>query len=192
MAGKYEFKPDKPQSGILSHLALTQKQRRSVLKWTLYSLVLLALSVLQDVILCRFRLFGATTELVPCGIFLICVLEGAERGSIFSLCSACIYLFSGSAAGYYSIVFITALSVGVTLFRQSYLQKSFSATMLCVGAAMLAYELAVFFIGLFLGMTTFARIGTHCLTALLSLLAAPILYRPVTAIGTIGGDSWKE
>lgn len=192
MAGKFEFKPDKPQSGLLSHLVLTKKQRRSVLKWTLYALILLVLSVLQDVILCRFRIFGATTELVPCGIFLICVLEGAERGSVFCLCSACIYLFSGSAAGYYSIVFITALGIGVTLFRQSIFQKSFSATMLCVAAAMVLYELAVFFIGLFLGMTTFDRIGTHCLTALLSLLAAPILYPIANIVGAIGGDLWKE
>ena len=192
MAGKYEFKPDKPQSGVLSHLVLTKKQRRSVLKWTLYALLLLVLSVLQDVLLSRFRLFGATTELVPCGIFLICVLEGAEKGSVFCLCSACFYLFSGSAAGYHSIVFITALGIGVTLFRQSYLKKTFAATVLCVAAAMLAYELAIFFISLFLGMTTFGRIGTHCLTAILSLIPVPVLYRLANAIGTIGGDAWKE
>lgn len=192
MAGKYEFRPDKPQSGILSHLVLTQKQRRSLFKWVLYGVVLLVLSILQDVLLCRFRILGATTELVPCGIFLICVMEGLERGSVFCLCSACVYLFSGSAAGYYSIVFITALGVGVCLFRQSYLQKSFSATMLCVAVAMLLYELAVFFIGLFLGLTTFDRIGSFCLSAVLTLIAAPILYPAVNAIGAIGGESWKE
>ena len=192
MAGKFEFKPDRPQSGFLSHLMLTKLQRRSVLKWTLYATILLVLSLLQDVILCRFRIFGATTELVPCGIFLICVLEGTEKGSVFALCSACLYLFSGSAAGYYSIVIITALGVGVTLFQQSYFQKSFSSTMLCVSIAMLAYELIVFLIGLFFGMTTFGRIGTHLLTGLLSLIAAPILYPIADKIGNIGGDSWKE
>ena len=192
MAKKHEFKPDKPANGLLSKLFLTQKQRKSVLKWTLYGLVLLALSVLQDVLLCRFRLFGATTELVPCGIFLICLLEGLERGCIFSLCAACVYLFSGSAAGNYSIVFITALSVGVTAFRQNFLRKSFDAAMLCTAAAMILYELAVFFIGLFLGMTTFGRIGSHCLTALLTLIAAPVLYPLVHTISTIGGEAWKE
>lgn len=192
MAKKYEFKPDKPRSGILSKLFLTQKQRRSVLKWALYALVLLILSVLQDVLLCRFRLFGATTELVPCGIFLICLAEGLERGCIFSLCAACVYLFSGSAAGNYSIIFITALSVGVTFFRQSYLRKGFSAAMLCTTVAMLIYELAVFAIGLFLGMTTLDRIGTFCLTALMTLLSVPLLYPIVNAISTIGGEAWKE
>lgn len=192
MARKYEFKPDKPRSGILSKLFLTQKQRRSVLKWVLYALVLLVLSVLQDVILCRLQLFGATTELVPCGIFLICLAEGLERGCIFSLCAACVYLFSGSAAGNYSIVFITALSVGVTFFRQSYLRKGFSAAMLCTAIAMLVYELAVFAIGLFFGLTTPDRIGSFCLTALMTLLSVPLLHPIVNAISTIGGEAWKE
>lgn len=192
MAKKYEFKPDKPQTGILSKLFLTQKQRKALLKWALYGLTLLVLSVLQDVILCRFRLFGATTELVPCGIFLICVLEGMEAGSVFSLCASCAYLFSGTAAGYYSIVFITALGVGVTWFRQSFLRKGFSAAMLCTAAAMIVYELLVFFIGLFLGMTTLGRFGAFFLTAVMSLAAAPILYPIVNAISTIGGEAWKE
>ena len=192
MAKRYEFKPDKPVSGFFSKLFLTQKQRRSILRWGLYGLVLLALSVLQDVLLCRFRLFGATTELVPCGIFLICLIEGLERGSVFSLCAACLYLFSGSAPGNYAIVFITALSIGITAFRQSFLRKGFSAAMLCTGAATLLYQLAVFAIGLFLGLTTFGRLGTRCVTALLTFVWAPLLYPILNAISTIGGEAWKE
>ena len=192
MAKRKEFKPDKPKSGFFSKLYLTRKQRRSVLKWVLYAVMLLVLSVLQDVIFSRIRLFGATTELVPCGIFLICVLEGLESGSIFALIASVVYLFSGTAAGYYSIVLITFLSVAVTLFRQSYLQKSFSATMLCTAVAMIFYELLVFGIGLFLGYTFFARVGAFFLTGILSLLAAPVLYPALQAIGKIGGETWKE
>ena len=192
MAKKYEFKPDKPQNGLLSKLFLTQKQRQSLLKWALYALVLLALSVLQDVLFCRFHLFGATTELVPCGIFLICVMEGMEKGSVFSLCASCVYLFSGTAAGYYSIILITALGVAVTWFRQSFLQKGFIAAMLCTAVAVTVYELAVFGIGLFLSMTTAGHIATFSLTAAMTLLAAPILYPIVKSIGAIGGEAWKE
>ncbi len=192
MAKRNEFKPDKPRSGLLDKLILTKKQQRSVLRWGLYSLLLLFLSVLQDVLLCRVRLFGATTELVPCGIFLICLTEGLEKGSMFSLIAACLYLFSGTAAGNYSIVFITALSIGITLFRQSFLQKGFNATMLCTAVAMLVYELAIFLIGIFFGMTTLGRIGGHLLTGVMTLVAAPILYPIVTAISTIGGEAWKE
>ena len=189
---KEEFREDKPRSGLLSKLYLTQKQRYSLLKWTLYTLVLILMSVVQDVLLSRWRIFGTTTDLVPCGIFLIVVIEGLETGSVFSLVAACCYLFSGSAAGNYAIVFITVLSVAAAFFRQSYLRKGFSATMLCVAIATVLYQLAVFFIAVFLDLTVFSRITAHLVSAALTLISAPILYPIVSGIRTIGGDTWKE
>jgi len=190
MAKKYEFRPDKPYSGFWGKLLLTRLQRKVLLKWCLYALVLVVLSVLQDVLLCRIRLFGVTSELVPCGIFLICLLEGMERGCVFALVASLLYLFSGSAAGIYSIVLITALAVGAAWLRQSYLQKGFGAAMLCTGIAMAVYELATFAFGAFLGITTFSRIGSFLLTAVITMPAAPALYPVFKAIG--GGDVWKE
>ncbi|MBO5867928.1 MAG: hypothetical protein J6Q54_03345 [Oscillospiraceae bacterium] len=190
MARKYEFKPDKPRLGWLDKLVLTQKQRRSLLKWVLYALVLLVLSVLQDVLFSRMRIFGGTTELVPCGIFLICVLEGMERGTTFSLVASLVYLFSGSAAGAYCVVFITTLAALVTAFRQSYLQRGFAAAMLCTGVAMICYELVVFCIVWFLGYVRAANFFGFVVTALLTLPAAPILYPIFLAIG--GGDVWND
>ncbi len=192
MAKKYEFKPDKPRLGFFSKLFLTQKQRKTLLKWLLYALVLLALSVLQDVLLCRVRIFGATTELVICGIFLICLAEGVESGSVFALIASGLYLFSGTAAGIYSIVFITFLAVAVTYFRQAYLKKGFLAVMLCAIFAITVYEMLVFFIGAFLGMTTLSRIGGFFTTAMLTNLTAPLLYPVIRSISTIGGQAWKE
>ncbi len=58
MARKNEFKPDKPYSGFWEKLLLTRLQRKVLLKWCLYALLLVALSVLQDVLLCRVRIFG--------------------------------------------------------------------------------------------------------------------------------------
>ena len=179
MLFKKEFKSDKPYSGFWGKLYLTHKQRKSLLKWSLYAALLLVLSLLQDVVLCRFRLFGATTELVPVGIFLICILEGAETGSVFALISSLVYLFSGTAAGPYSMVFITALAIGVTIFRQAYLQKGLGAAILCAAAAIFAYELLQFLIGLFLNLTIPQRLIGFLLTAFLSSLTIPLLY-PVT------------
>ena len=190
MARKYEFKPDKPRSGFLDKLFLTQKQRRSLLKWGLYSLVLVVLSVLQDVLFSRMRLFGGTTELVPCGIFLICVLEGLEKGSVFALVTSLIYLFSGSAAGYYSVVFITVLGVLITAFRQSYLQRGFGAATLCTGTAMVVYEILVYVITIFLGHTPPNTFLSFLVTALVTLPAIPVLYPIFLSIG--GGDTWNE
>lgn len=192
MARKNEFKSDKPHSGFWGKLYLTQKQRKEILKWSLYGALLLALSLLQDVVLCRLDLFGATTELVPVGIFLICILEGAESGSIFALVSSLLYLFSGTAAGPYSMVLITVLAVGVTIFRQAYLQKGLAAAILCAGVAMLAYELLQFVMGLFLGLTIPVRIVGFLITAGLSIIALPVLYPIALSIGTIGGETWKE
>jgi cell shape-determining protein MreD len=192
MAKKYEFKPDKPNAGLLSKLYLTQKQRKSLLKWTIYGLLLVFLSVLQDVLLCRISIFGATTELVPCGIFLICVLEGVDSGTLFALVAGALYVFSGSSAGNHVIVLIPVVGFLVTWLRQSYLRSGFGAAMLCTVAAMVLYVLAVFLISVFFGVTPVSRIGIFGLQTVLTLLAAPALYPLVRLIGKVGGEAWKE
>ena len=118
MAKKYEFKPDRPHATFLSKLYLTQKQRKSLLKWVLYGLVLVVLSVLQDVLLCRLDIFGATTELVHCAIFLICLMESVESGTIFALVAGSLYVFSGSSAGNHVIVLIPVIAFMVCWLRQ--------------------------------------------------------------------------
>lgn len=189
---KEEFREDKPRSGLLSKLYLTQKQRLQLLKWALYALVLIVLSVVQDVLLSRWRFFGTTTDLVPCGIFLIVVAEGMETGSVFSLIAACCYLFSGSSSGNYTIVIITLLSIGAAFFRQSYLRKGFGASLLCVSLAMVLYQLSIFLVAVFLDLTAFSRITAHLMSAALTLISVPILYPIVGGIYSIGGDAWKE
>lgn len=185
MAKKYVFKPDKPRSGLLNKLFLTRLQRRSLLKWTLYAIVLILLSVLQDVIFSRFRLLGGTTELVVVGIFLICLTEGVEYGSVFALVASFCYLFSGSAAGYYSVAFITGLAVLFTMLRQNFLQRSFNAAALCTTVAMIAYELLVFLITVFLGLTTWSAFPGAVVTAVISLPAIFAIYPVCLAISGI-------
>lgn len=191
MAKKNEFRPDKPQTSIFSHLVMTPRQQRTVLKWSLYGVLLLLISVVQDVMLSKVRLCGATTELIPCAIFLICILEGAEQGSVFALTASLLYLFSGTAPGYYSMVAITFYSVGVSIFRQAYLQERFFSALVCTGVAMVAYVMTNFTFGLFLELTVPARYYGFLITAGLSLLAVPVLYPLLRAIGKIGGQPWK-
>ena len=125
MAKKYEFRPDKTGNGILSKLYLTATQRRAILKWSLYAGLLLILSLLQDVILSKVRFLGATTDLVPCAIILICILEEAHKSAIFTLIASCLFLVSGTAPGPYCLVFLTALALMASLIRQSLLSKRF-------------------------------------------------------------------
>lgn len=189
---KYEFRPDKPNSGLLNKLYLTKKQRLSLLKWLLYSGFLLVLSILQDVILCRVDIFGATTDLLPCAIFLICVYQGTETGSVFALVAACMYQFSGTAPGYYVIVLITTLALVATMFRQSYLRKSLSSDLLCAGTVLVLYELLLFGITAVMGLVSAQRLPTFLVTAVLSLVAMPVFYPIILSIEKIGGETWKE
>lgn len=192
MAKKQDFQADRSHSGLLSKLYITKKQQLSLLKWTLIGIVLILLSVLQDVVLCRFRLFGATTDLIPCAIILICIMEGTENGSVFALIAALIYQFSGSAPGMYAMVFITILSVIAAIFRQSYLQKGFVAALFCTACSFLLYQLLIFLAGLFLEVTYPERIIGFLITGGLTLIAIPLLYPIVLFIGSIGGSIWNE
>lgn len=192
MAKKYEFQPDKPYSTWLNKLQLTRQQQKQWLKWCLYALVLIILSVLQDVVLCRMRLWGGTTELVPCGIFIICVLEGSQRGCVFALVASFFYLLSGSSPGPHVLVLITFLSVLFAALRQTFLHPGLLATLLCTVSAMVVYELAVFAFCLLLGYTTAGRFGSFMIPALLSPAVVPVVYPFAKAISAIGGETWKE
>ena len=192
MKKKNEFKKDKLEAPWLSRLYLTQKQRHAFYKWALMSLLLLVISVLQDVVLCRLRIYDATTDLVPCLIFLIAIIEGSQNGSVFALFAGMFYQFSGSAPGGFALALVTAIAIGAAIFRQSYLQKSFGAALLTTGLAILVYELLGFALGWAIGLTVFSRLPGFLITAVLTLVAVPLLYPVVLAIAAIGGDIWKE
>lgn len=192
MKKERSFRPDKVGTTILHKLYISPSQRKTILKWSLYSLMLVLISVIQDVMLSNVRVLGATTELVPCGIFLICILEGAEGGSVFTLLAAWLYLYTGTPAGPYCIVFITMLGIGMSIFRQTYLQRGFGSAVLCVSICMILYEMAVFGIGLFLGETYPYRVLGFLVTALGSVLAVPVLYPVFLRIQAIGGEIWRE
>lgn len=189
---KHEFKPDRPDSGVLNKLYVTKKQRRSILKWLLYTLVLVVLSLVQDVILCRASIGGATTDLVMGAILLLCLLMDVETGAVFALVASTLFFFSGSAPGSYSILFITGIGVILSVFRHSYLREGFLSVMLTLLAGIMLYQLLIFFTALFLGRTVWSRFGIICMSGVLTAVVMPLLYPIFAAIGKIGGESWKE
>lgn len=187
-----EFHPDVPRRDILGKLLPTKHQRQLILKWFLFSLVCLAGLILQDVVMSRVSIFGATTDLVACFVLAICILQGAHSGCVFVLCASIIFYYSNSAPGPYCIPLLTGIAVFATLFRQAFLSQGFFTLLLCVGASLLLYELGTFSIGLMLGHTYGARIGVFVLRALLTLVAVPPVYPILVSIGKIGGEIWKE
>lgn len=192
MARKHEFKPDRQRSDFLGKLLLTKKQRRSLLRWVLYSVVCLAGLLVQDVALYRLSFRGTCADIVPCLIMMVVIMQGAESGCVFALVASCLYYFSGSAVGAYVIPLITAVSILVAIFRQGNLSRGFGAILLCAAGGMLLYEFGVFGIGLFLELTIAERWSSVAITALLSLIAVPVTYPVLLAIGKIGGETWNE
>lgn len=189
---KYQFRPDRTGAAVWNKLYITPQQRKTALKWGLYGLVCVAALILQDSLLGRMTLLGGYVDLAPCAIILVCVMQGSETGSLFALTASMIYVFSGSAPETFSIAFITVYAVLVTLFREQFLRRSFSSAWLCSAAAVVGYEISVFLMGLFLGLTYPGRFGVFLMTGLLSMLAVPALYPLLGWIGKIGGETWKE
>ena len=95
----HEFRPDKLEVSFLKTLYLTRQQRKILLKWSLFAALCLLALTLQDVIMARINILGATTDLVPCVILLISVTIGSEEGSVFSLIASLLYFFAGTAPG---------------------------------------------------------------------------------------------
>ncbi len=189
---KNEFKPDRTGTSLLSRLYPTQRQRQGFLRWALYGGVLLGLSLLQDVLLCRLSLFGATTDLIPCAIILLGLMLPTETSAVFLLVSSLIYYFSGMSIGPLTLVFLSVPTVTANVFRLGYLKNNFLSFWICGAAAMLVYELLAFFSGWYARYTTFARLPVALWTALLSILVMPLLYPLFRAIGKIGGDTWID
>lgn len=188
----YEFKPDKAPKVLQKLLHLTALQRRQVLQWSLYGLLLVALLVLQDVIMSRVTIGGATTDLVPMAILMITVISDVYAGSLFAIIASTVYEFTGSAPGPYVVAFITVLGIAAAFFRQSFWRRGFRSHCICAGLALLVYELAVYGTGLFLGLTYFSRIGVFVTTWALSFAVMLALYPLIRKIQKIGGELWRE
>lgn len=189
---KADFRPDSQTRDWVQKLYLTPQQQRRYLKWILLSLLCLVLLVLQDVLFSRMSLYGATVDMVPAVLLLICVIHGAEGGAAFLLAGALVYWLAGSAPGVYVILLIPLFGTVAAAFRQAYLRKGFRTTLMCTAAALVAYETVSFLASLLLGVTRFGRAYVMMISTVLSLLTLPAVFLLVWGICKIGGDSWKE
>ena len=189
---KADFKPDNEKVSLLKLLHMTQLQRDRWLKWGLYIALIICLCMIQDVIMSQVKLFGATTDLVPCIILLITVIEGIDVGSLFVLIASCLYYFSGSSPGPVSVGLMSFLGIGACLFRQMYWHRNQASIVMCAGLALMLYELGNFAVGIFSELTRWDRLGVFVTTALLSFAVMIPLYSLVNRIGQIGGNTWKE
>ncbi len=191
-ARKKEFRPDREGTGQLNKLWPTPTQQLRALRWLLFSAVCLVGLLLQDVLLYRINILGGCTDVVPCLVLMVVVLQGAENGSVFALIMSVLYFFSGSSPGFHVIPMLTAVAVFVVIFRQAFLRQGFFTLLLCATMGMVLYELGMFAVSLFLKLTVASRVGAALATAALSMAVVPVMYPALIAIGKLGGETWKE
>lgn len=191
-ASRAEFQPDKQQSPLVRSLHFTRQQRLNLLRWVLLCLGCVVCLVVQDCIMSRIKLFGATTDLGVAAILLVGMLEGTEKGSIFALLASVFYYFSGSAPGAYCVAMITVPTMLCGLFRQKYWRRSTGSMILCSTVAMLIYEMGLFGMAIFMGLTRWARFPYFVQTAVYTIVWMIPLYHLFYRIGKIGGHIWNE
>ena len=189
---KNEFRPDREGTGQLNKLWPTPKQQLRALRWILFSAVCLVGLLAQDVLLYRINVLGGCTDVVPCLILMVAVLQGAESGSVFALIMSVLYFFSGSSPGFHVIPMLTVVTVFVVIFRQAFLRQGFFTLLMCTVMGMVLYELGMFAVSLFLKLTVADRVGAALATAVITVAAVPVAYPVMMAIGRLGGETWKE
>lgn len=188
----YEFKPDPKGTNFLKRLYMTRLQRMTLLKWGTYIMAGVALLVIQDVIMSEMRISGATTDLPVAFILLVGLYEGLENGSVFTLAASLFYWFSGSAPTPICVGLLCALNIFIGLFRQMYWNRSFGSLSLCGCISIMLYEMLLFVLGLFQGLTIMDRVGVFALTGALTCITMLPMYPLVRVISKIGGESWRE
>lgn len=187
-----EFRPDSRRVSLLKPLHFTRLQWLQLLRWAAYVGMCVLCLVIQDSIMSRVSIFGATTDLAVAAMLLITVLEGCDVGSVFILIASTVFYFSGSAPGPYSVGMLTVLGVCATLARQAIWRRSRSSIVLCAGAAVLIYEIGLYVVGLFMGLTSWYRFPRFFVTGVLTVAVMFPLYAIIFRIGQIGGYTWKE
>ena len=171
---------------------MTRLQRLTLLKWGVYAMTGIFLLVIQDVIMSTVRFSGATTDLPVAFILLVGLYEGLENGSVFTLVASLIYWFSGSSPTPVTIGLLCGLNVIIGLLRQMYWNRSFGSLTLCTAISIMLYEMLLFAIGLFQGLTILPRVSVFALTGAITCIVMLPMYPLVRAISKIGGVSWKD
>ena len=176
---------------FLGKLFLTRHQRRTLLKWLLFSAVYLLLQVLQDVIFSRVRIFGGCPDLVPGYLLLVGLLQSPFAGSLFVLCAGVFRALAGAVLGPVSIVVLVFLGVFLGGLRRASLWGQIRSVILCTCLGIFIQQAVLFSLGLFLGSTSVQWLPASLGGCLGACVADAAMYPLARAIGKIGGDAWN-
>lgn len=178
----------------LKKLRITKKQWKTILKWFLYAVALVATLVIQSVILSRLPVFGAKVNLVPYFVGCVCVIEGADSGSVFALIASLVWALSGGDYGFASILILTCGGMGLGILLQKLLRRQLVTCIVCCFLLCLCHDTAIFLLRLYMKTVT-ARQYLRILVpgTLIGSLSCPVFYFLFRAIHRVGGNStWND
>lgn len=87
------------------------EDRKSILMWGLFSLLLLLVVLIQTVLLGKLSVFGVHFDLLPLLVCAVAVAFGAEAGGLFALCAGLFWALSGGSDGSILLVCLTLSAV---------------------------------------------------------------------------------
>lgn len=172
-------------------LHITRLQWRIFLKWALYAAAFLATVVLQTVILSRLPVFGAKVNLVPYFIGCVCIIEGADSGSVFALITSLVWAMSSGDLGYVSILVLTCGGMGLGLLMQKLFRRQLLTCIALCFALSLCHESAIFLLRLFLDAAAGSQFFRILIPGvLLGIPSCPVFYYLFRVIHRVGGNAW--
>lgn len=174
----------------LKKLHITKSQWRIFFKWALYAAAFVATLVIQSVILSRIPVFGAKVNLVPYFVGCVCIIEGADSGSVFALVASLVWALSGGDLGYVSILVLTCGGMGLGLLMRKLLRQQLLTCVICCFALSLCHESAIFLLRLFLDAATASQYFRILIPGvLLGIPSCPAFFYLFRAIHRVGGSS---
>ncbi|MBE6932340.1 MAG: hypothetical protein E7464_03030 [Ruminococcaceae bacterium] len=176
----------------LRKLHITRSQWRTFFKWALYTAAFVATVVLQSVILSRMPVFGAKVNLVPYFVGCVCIIEGADSGSMFALLISLVWALSGGDMGYVSVLVLTCGGMGLGLLMRKLLRQQLVTCVVCCFVLSLCHESAIFLLRLFLDTATAAQYFRILIPGvLLGIPSCPVFFYLFRAIHRVGGNTWN-
>lgn len=177
---------------MLDKLYITPKQWMHVLRWTLYTLLLLLAMMVQTVVLGNRTIFGIHPDFVPVIIVCVCMREGPERGGTFALLGSLLWCLSGVEQGSICVAVLTIVPVLGGLVCRAALVNRFVPCLIVTVFALFLEHLIAFLIGFFFnGMAGILFLTDVLPCVLISSVVQPLVYLVVKRIEKVG-DAYES
>ena len=177
---------------MLDKLYITPKQWLHILRWTLYTLLLVLTMMVQTVVLGNRTIFGIHPDFVPVVIVCVCLREGPERGGVFALLGSLLWCLSGAAQGSICIAVLTIVPVIGGLLCRAVLVNRFVPCLLITVIGLFLEHAIAFLIGFFFnGMAGILFLTDLIPCVLISSVVQPLVYLVVKRIEKVG-DAYES